>query len=101
MAYTTRHQQGPVFPQGRPAGRSGTSKENIYPGHGDTTSSTSKVAIVSKSSRQGFDVDYTFAQIGVDKPIVEFSGNCGNISSAVGPFAVDEGMVNPREPITQ
>lgn len=79
----------------------GTPDPKQVDGLGGTTSSTSKVAIVSKSSRPGFDVDYTFAQVGVDKPMVEFSGNCGNISSAVGPFAVDEGMVNPREPITQ
>lgn len=64
-------------------------------GMGGGVSSVSKVCIIGPSSRPDADVDYTFAQIGVDKPIVDYSGNCGNMSGAVGPFAVDEGLV-PR-----
>ncbi|MCP4683159.1 MAG: 3-methylitaconate isomerase [Desulfobacterales bacterium] len=61
---------------------------------------TSKVAIISASSHPKADVDYTFAQVGIDRPVVDYSGNCGNISSAVGPFTIDEGFVNGVEPIT-
>ncbi|KAH7324008.1 methylitaconate delta2-delta3-isomerase [Rhexocercosporidium sp. MPI-PUGE-AT-0058] len=64
-------------------------------GVGGATSTTSKVAIVSKSTRPGIDVDYTFAQVGVGSSKVDFSGNCGNICSGVGPFALDEGLVVP------
>ncbi|KAH9215899.1 methylitaconate delta2-delta3-isomerase [Leptodontidium sp. 2 PMI_412] len=64
-------------------------------GVGGATSTTSKVAIVSKSTRPGIDVDYTFAQVGVGSSKVDFSGNCGNICSGVGPFALDEGLVEP------
>ena len=69
-------------------------------GLGGSQSVTSKVAIVKKSSRPDADVDYTFAQVSVDKPIVSYKGNCGNISSAVGPFAIEQGLVDPREGIT-
>ncbi|APV51346.1 PrpF family protein [Betaproteobacteria bacterium GR16-43] len=63
-------------------------------GLGGGISSLSKVAIVGKSSRPDADVDYTFGQVAVDAPIVQYKANCGNISSAVGPFAVDEGLVD-------
>ena len=53
-------------------------------GLGGSQSVTSKVAIVSRSAREDADVDYTFAQVSVDKPIVSYKGNCGNISSGVG-----------------
>lgn len=69
-------------------------------GLGGAASVTSKVAIVSRSERPGVDVDYTFAQVSVDKPLVSYRGNCGNISSGVGPFALEMGLVNPREPLT-
>jgi len=62
-------------------------------GMGGGISSVSKVCVVGPSARQDADVDYTFAQIGVADDLVDFSGNCGNMSSAIGPFAVDEGMV--------
>lgn len=62
---------------------------------------TSKVAIVGPSARDDADVDYTFAQVVVDSPIVERRSNCGNISAAVGPFALDEGMVEASEPTTR
>lgn len=61
---------------------------------------TSKLAIISPSTRQDADVDYTFAQVSFENEIIDFGGNCGNISSAVGPFAIDEGLVEPKEPIT-
>lgn len=65
-------------------------------GIGGATSTTSKVAIISKSKIPGIDVEYTFVQIGVGTSKVDFSGNCGNICSGVGPFALDEGLVVPR-----
>ena len=62
-------------------------------GLGGGISSLSKAVIVALSDRPDADVDYTFAQVAVDRPIVDFSGTCGNLSSAVGPFAVDEGLI--------
>ncbi|MFH1933050.1 MAG: PrpF domain-containing protein [Pseudomonadota bacterium] len=69
-------------------------------GLGGSDITTSKVAIIGPPSRDDADVDYTFGQVHIDRPGVSFQGNCGNISSAVGPFAVDEGLVRPKEPIT-
>lgn len=69
-------------------------------GLGGATSVTSKIAIISASSRPDADVDYTFAQVSVDKAIVSYKGNCGNISSAVGPFAIEKGLVPCTEPVT-
>lgn len=66
-------------------------------GLGGSQSVTSKVAIVGPSSRPDADVDYTFAQVSVDKPLVSYKGNCGNISSGVGPFAIETGLVEARE----
>ena len=62
---------------------------------------TSKLAIIAPSRREGADVDYTFAYVGIDKAVVDYDGNCGNISQGVGPFAVDEGLVPVTEPITR
>lgn len=64
-------------------------------GMGGGVSSLSKVCIIGAPTRQDADVDYTFAQIGVGDTAVDYAGNCGNMSSAIGPFAVDEGLV-PR-----
>ena len=61
---------------------------------------TSKVAIVGRSSRPDADVDFTFGQVCIDAPRVEFAGNCGNMAAAVGPFAIDEGLVAASEPVT-
>jgi 2-methylaconitate cis-trans-isomerase PrpF len=61
---------------------------------------TSKHAIISPSSRTDADVDYTFAQVSFESAFVDYHANCGNISSAVGPFAIDEGLVKAVEPIT-
>ncbi len=69
-------------------------------GMGGANTSTSKVAIISKSEREGADVDYDFGQVSVDMPVVGKTMNCGNISSAVGPFAIDEGLVEAVEPLT-
>ena len=62
---------------------------------------TSKMAIIAPSDRPDADVDYTMGQVSVLDPIIDFDGNCGNISSAVGPFAVDEGLVPALEPVTR
>jgi probable AcnD-accessory protein PrpF len=64
-------------------------------GMGGATSSTSKTVILSKSSRDDHDVDYLFGQVSIDKPFVDWSGNCGNLSAAVGPFAISNGLVDP------
>lgn len=64
-------------------------------GMGGATSSTSKTVILAKSSRPDHDVDYTFGQVSIDKAFVDWSGNCGNLSAAVGPFAIANGLVDP------
>ncbi|KVT70549.1 3-methylitaconate isomerase [Burkholderia ubonensis] len=64
-------------------------------GMGGATSSTSKTVIVSKSTRPGHDVDYLFGQVSIDKAFVDWTGNCGNLSAAVGPFAIGGGLVDP------
>lgn len=63
-------------------------------GMGAATSSTSKTVILSKSTRANHDVDYLFGQVSIDKPFVDWSGNCGNLSAAVGPYAVSNGLVD-------
>jgi 4-oxalomesaconate tautomerase len=62
---------------------------------------TSKVAIVSKSTRPNVDVDFLFAQVALDKPIVDVSPNCGNMLAGVGPFAIEKGLVAARDPVTK
>jgi hypothetical protein len=69
-------------------------------GLGGGISSLSKACIIGPPSRPGADVDYTFAQVEVGRAVVDCRGNCGNCSSAVGPFAVDERLVAAREPET-
>jgi probable AcnD-accessory protein PrpF len=64
-------------------------------GMGGATSSTSKTVIVSKSGQPGHDVDYLFGQVSIDSALVDWSGNCGNLSAAVGPFAIGAGLVDP------
>ena len=68
--------------------------EQQIDGMGAATSSTSKTVIVSKSRRADHDVDYLFGQVAIDKPFVDWSGNCGNLSAAVGSFAVSSGLVD-------
>jgi 2-methylaconitate isomerase len=62
-------------------------------GMGGATSSTSKAVILSKSSKADHDVDYIFGQVAIDKPFIDWSGNCGNLSAAVGSFAISNGLV--------
>ncbi|MBU3021450.1 2-methylaconitate cis-trans isomerase PrpF [Aestuariibacter sp. A3R04] len=64
-------------------------------GMGGATSSTSKTVILAKSKREGYDVDYTFGQVAIDKPFVDWSGNCGNLTAAVGAFAISQGLIDP------
>ncbi len=61
---------------------------------------TSKVAIIARSTRADADVDYTVGHVGIEKAVVDYEANCGNISQGVGPFAVDEGLVRVMEPVT-
>ena len=63
-------------------------------GMGGATSSTSKTVILSKSSQPDHDVDYLFGQVSIDKPFVDWSGNCGNLTAAVGSFAISNGLVD-------
>jgi hypothetical protein len=69
-------------------------------GLGGANSQTSKAMIVAPASRQDADVESTFAQIDLARPLVDWGGNCGNMTSAIGPFAIDEGMVRVEEPTT-
>lgn len=62
---------------------------------------TSKIAVVSRSSLPDCDVDFLFGQVGVDKPVVDFTPNCGNILSGVAPFAIERGLVPARHPTTR
>jgi len=68
--------------------------EKQIDGMGAATSSTSKTVILSKSTRPDHDVDYLFGQVSIDKPFIDWSGNCGNLSAAVGPFAISNGLVD-------
>ena len=70
-------------------------------GMGGADPLTSKVAIVSKSARDGIDVDYLFLQVSVDQPLVSDGQNCGNILAGVGPFAIERGLVAARDGTTQ
>jgi probable AcnD-accessory protein PrpF len=65
-------------------------------GMGGATSSTSKAVILSKSTKPDHDVDYLFGQVSIDKPFVDWSGNCGNLSAAVGAFAINSGLIDPE-----
>ncbi|AVA33586.1 2-methylaconitate isomerase [Cupriavidus metallidurans] len=63
-------------------------------GMGAATSSTSKTVLISKSTRPDHDVDYLFGQVSIDQPFVDWSGNCGNLSAAVGPYAISNGFID-------
>ena len=69
-------------------------------GLGGGSSVTSKVAILGPSDQKGIDVNYTFAQVSIDKPLVSYAGNCGNISAGVGPFAIESGLKKADSPST-
>lgn len=62
---------------------------------------TSKVAVIGPSTRPDCDVDYLFGQVSMAEPMIDWKSNCGNVSSAVGPFAIDEGLVKAVEPLTR
>ena len=63
-------------------------------GMGGATSSTSKVVLVAKSTRADSDIDYLFGAVAIDRPVIDWSGNCGNLTAAVGPFAIRAGLVH-------
>jgi len=65
-------------------------------GMGGATSSTSKVVLVARSARADSDVDYLFGQVAIDRPVIDWSGNCGNLTAAVAPFAIHAGLITPR-----
>jgi 2-methylaconitate cis-trans-isomerase PrpF len=65
-------------------------------GMGGATSSTSKTVILSKSTQPDHDVDYLFGQVSIDKPIIDWSGNCGNLTAAVGAFAIGKSLVDEK-----
>ncbi|MEP2599869.1 MAG: PrpF domain-containing protein, partial [Paraglaciecola sp.] len=68
-------------------------------GMGGATSSTSKIVILSKSNQTEHDVDYLFGQVAIDKQFIDWSGNCGNLTAAVGSFAISNGLIdNSRVP---
>jgi 2-methylaconitate cis-trans-isomerase PrpF len=69
-------------------------------GLGGADALTSKLAIIGPPTRPDADVDYTFGQVSITEPFIDYAGNCGNISSAVGPYAIDEGLVDAIEPVT-
>ena len=69
-------------------------------GLGGADSLTSKLAIISPSKDKDVDIEYTFGAVGISEPFVDYSANCGNISSAVGPFAIEKGLVSGEEPFT-
>lgn len=69
-------------------------------GMGGATSSTSKTVLVCKSEVPNHDVDYYFGQVSIDKPFMDWSGNCGNLSSAVGPFAIHKGLI-PKDKLVE
>lgn len=70
-------------------------------GLGAGTSSTSKAMIIGTSQRPGIQIESLFAQVSVNAPIVDWGGTCGNLTTAVAPFAIDSGLVKPVEPITE
>ena len=70
-------------------------------GLGGATSATSKVAIIADGREHGVDVTYEFGQVSIDRPLIDRRGNCGNLSAAVGPYAVDQGLVTATDPVTK
>lgn len=70
-------------------------------GLGGASSSTSKAAVVSRSSRPDCDVDYLVGQVDIREPVVDYSSNCGNLSSAIGPYAINRGMVSTVDGVTE
>lgn len=81
-------------------GAMGSPDDRQIDGMGGADPLTSKVAVVSKSVRDGVDVDYLFLQVAVDRPVVSDAQNCGNILAGVGPFAIERGLVEARDGLT-
>ncbi|WP_419960725.1 2-methylaconitate cis-trans isomerase PrpF family protein [Psychrobacillus sp. BM2] len=79
----------------------GSPDQKQIDGLGGANSLTSKVAIIKRSTIPGIDVEYTFAQVSITQQTVDFKGNCGNISSAVAPFAIEQGLVAAHSPLTR
>jgi hypothetical protein len=79
----------------------GSPDQRQIDGLGGADPLTSKVAIISRSSRADADIDYTIGYVGIAEGVVDYEGNCGNILQGVGPYAVDEGLVVVTEPITR
>ncbi len=79
----------------------GSPDDRQIDGLGGATSTTSKLMIVSPSEREGIDIDYTFGQVAVEESVVDYGGNCGNLTCAIGSFAVDEGMVSVTDGDTE
>ena len=79
----------------------GTPDTREIDGLGGADVLTSKLAIIGPPTREDADVDYTFAQVSFDTDLVDYGGNCGNISAGVGPYAIDEGLVPAVEPVTR
>src|SRR5690554_4080075 len=107
-----RYQQGCVLPSAGPAASCqvpGEARDRLFmrvigspdpyaahiDGMGGATSSTSKCVILSKSTQPEHDVDYLYGQVSIDSPFVDWSGNCGNLSTAAGAFAIHAGLVDP------
>lgn len=78
----------------------GTPDKRQIDGLGGADLLTSKLAIIGEPTRSDADIDYTFVQVGVEHATLDYSGNCGNISAAVGPYAIQEGMVYATLPLT-
>lgn len=79
----------------------GSPDERQIDGIGGADPLTSKVALITPSRRKGIDVEYTFGYVGIKDAVVDYEGNCGNILSGVGPFAIQRGLVAAQEPITK
>ena len=79
----------------------GTPDPREIDGIGGAELLTSKVAVIGPSTRQDCDVDYLFGQVSMVEPMIDWKSNCGNVSAAVGPFAIDEGLVEAVEPMTR
>lgn len=79
----------------------GSPDQRQIDGLGGADSLTSKVAIVAPSSREDSDVDYTFGQVRIAEPVIDYKGTCGNMMAGIGPYAIDEGLVPAIEPLTR
>lgn len=79
----------------------GTPDRRQIDGLGGADVLTSKFAMIGPPTRDDADVDYTFVQVGIGSPTLDYNGNCGNISAAVGPYAIEEGLVRASEPVTR